>query len=209
MGITNKLEKRVSPKIFDGSKLPMSDLYELMTACNMAPTSFGIQPVRLSIVSSDEVKSKLLKATYNQPQVMSCSNIIVFSILDIKLDNYIDKYCELMKSVTSCSDESINRYKSSLDNFLYYMNESSYNNWATKQAYLTLGVLISACASMGIDSCPIEGFQENGYGEVLGLKESGYTPVIICAIGLAAEEDPRSMVPKVRISNTNYILNEH
>lgn len=209
MGITNKLEKRVSPKIFDGSKLPMSDLYELMTACNMAPTSFGIQPVRVSIVSSYKVKLDLLKATYNQPQILSCSNIIVFSILDIRKDNYIDNYCDLMKTLTSCSEESIIKYKSTLSNFLYYMDENAYYNWATKQAYLTLGILVSACASMDIDSCPIEGFQENGYGEVLGLNESGYTPVIICAIGLASKEDPRSMIPKVRISNMKYILDEH
>lgn len=204
-----KLESRVSPKKFDESKVSLEDMYDLVKACNMAPTSFGIQPVRLSIVTSANAKSQLQPATYYQPQVMSCSNILVFSVLDIRKDSYIESYASFMQSVTRESDESINRYKASLTKFMHYMTDELYLQWASKQAYLTLGILIAACAEKDIDCCPIEGFQESEYGEMLGLTEDGYTPVIICAIGKASVEDPRAMIPKIRIPNSDYVLGEH
>lgn len=206
----NKLKYRVSPKKFDENiKVPHSELYDLIEACNMAPTSFGIQPVRISIVTSEEMKKELLEGSYYQPQITSCSNIIVFNVFDVRKDSYIDFYAELMKSKTNESEESIERFKSSINKFMYYMTDDLYYQWASKQAYLTLGILVAACAEKGIDICPIEGFQHDQYSEILDLKEDGYSPVIIAAIGKASANDPRSMVPKVRIPNSEYVINEH
>lgn len=50
-------------------------------------------------------------------------------------------------------------------------------------AFSALGVLLTCAALMGIDSCPMEGFEAEGYDRVLGLAEQGLTTSMISAIG--------------------------
>lgn len=78
------------------------------------------------------------------------------------------------------------------------MNEEQRLAWAAKQAYIALGVLLSAAADMEIDACPMEGFQPGKFDEILGLKELGLTSVVIAPIGYRADTDVYSKMAKVR-----------
>lgn len=207
--MVDKLRSRVSPKLFNGEKLNSCYVDLLVKSCNLAPTSFGIQPIRLTTVESDEVKALLKLATYNQPQIESCSHVFVLSMFDIDNTEYITYYKNLMKETTGASDESLDKFENSLLVFLSRDNIDEYYAWAENQAYLTLGILIAACASLGIDCCPIEGFDKTKYGEILGINKLGHDAVIICAIGKVSPEDPRSMVPKVRIPDADYLIKKY
>ena len=39
--------------------------------------------------------------------------------------------------------------------------------WATHQAYLALGNFITSAALMGVDTCPMEGFEPQEYDKIL------------------------------------------
>jgi nitroreductase len=69
---------------------------------------------------------------------------------------------------------------------------------ATKQAYIALGVLLTAAAELGIDACPMEGFQAGKFDEILGLKELGLTTAVIAPVGFRSDEDIFSKMAKVR-----------
>jgi nitroreductase / dihydropteridine reductase len=45
------------------------DISPILNAALLAPTSFGIQPFQIYVVSSAEMKKKIQPAAYNQPQV--------------------------------------------------------------------------------------------------------------------------------------------
>ena len=71
-------------------------------------------------------------------------------------------------------------------------------SWATKQAYLVLGNLLTVCAIEKVDSCPIEGFSPDKYDEYFALSEKGLSAVLVMAVGHRAKDDVFSEFKKVR-----------
>lgn len=71
--------------------------------------------------------------------------------------------------------------------------------------YLSLGFFLSACASLEIDSTPIEGLKTEEYNKILQLK--GYKTLFTVAIGYRNPEDTNqpSVKPKSRLALENII----
>ena len=72
--------------------------------------------------------------------------------------------------------------------------------WATKQAYIVLGNLLTVCAMKKIDACPMEGFLPVEYDKVLGLSKLGLESVLVLPIGYRAQDDMFADFKKVRRS---------
>lgn len=70
--------------------------------------------------------------------------------------------------------------------------------WAARQAYIALGNLMTCAALLGVDACPIEGFDPAKYDEILGLKGGGHGAAVCCALGYRAATDKYATLPKVR-----------
>jgi nitroreductase len=70
--------------------------------------------------------------------------------------------------------------------------------WAAHQAYLALGNFITSAALMGIDTCPMEGFQPDEYNRILELAPKGLASVVCCAAGFRAADDKSATQKKVR-----------
>lgn len=71
--------------------------------------------------------------------------------------------------------------------------------WLSKQVYISLGFFLSACASLGIDSTPMEGIEPDAYMDILALK--GYRPLFAVCIGYRDANDfnQPSKTPKSRL----------
>ncbi|MCA1638869.1 MAG: nitroreductase family protein, partial [Acidobacteria bacterium] len=77
------------------------------------------------------------------------------------------------------------------------INEGTIETWNSRQAYLALGFLLETAALLGIDACPMEGFNPAEFNRILGLDE--YSAVALCAIGYRdAKNDWMANLPKVR-----------
>ena len=72
------------------------------------------------------------------------------------------------------------------------------DEWSKRQVYIALGQFMTSAALLGIDTCPIEGFNPPKYDEVLGLTELGYASVVLCPAGYRADDDKSAAMPKVR-----------
>ena len=72
--------------------------------------------------------------------------------------------------------------------------------WNSKQAYIALGHLLHTCASLRIDSTPMEGFDPKAYDEILGLSAKQLRATLVCTIGYRHEEDQSQYMKKVRKS---------
>jgi nitroreductase/dihydropteridine reductase len=70
--------------------------------------------------------------------------------------------------------------------------------WAEKQAFLAIGVFVSAAAEAGVDASPMEGFDNAQIDEILGLKEKNLTSALLFVIGYRANDDEFASIPKVR-----------
>lgn len=88
-------------------------------------------------------------------------------------------------------------YSDFMKNIISAQSDESTKIWASKQTYITLGHALIAAAKLGIDACPMEGFDPNQFDEILDLKEKGIATTVIAAIGYRLDEDDTAKAPKV------------
>lgn len=82
--------KRHAVRSFDGKKVPENKVHELLDIIRHAPSSYNIQPWKIKIISDQAMKEKLAPASWNQPQVTTCSHLLVFCA-DTDISGNIDK----------------------------------------------------------------------------------------------------------------------
>ncbi len=199
MSIIEKLQWRAAIKSFDNTKkLTPQQLNDLLTAVRLSPSGGGLQPYKIIVVETPEVREKLREASFGQAQITHSSQLIVFAA-ETKIDTaFVAKYIDLIAKTREIGREHLAGFEASLTNMVNNKSEEERITWAAKQAYIALGVLSAAAADLGIDTCPMEGFQPGKYDEILGLSEKGLTSVVIAAVGFRSSEDVYSKQAKVR-----------
>lgn len=181
---------RHAAKLFDGKKVPDEKIDELLELIRYAPSSFNIQPWKIIVVSDDSIKEKLSPASHDQPQIKSCSHLFVFCA-DKRILEHIENLEELMKD-NEVDEEKINTSISMMKEFEKNLNDEKKIAWAQRQLYLPLGNALNGAKSLGLDSCPMEGFYPEDYSKILGLPDY-LVPTSLCAIGYAKDEQKRKI----------------
>lgn len=184
------MQNRYTTKNYDGSKKVnpqrIEDLKEIL---RLSPSSINSQPWKFTFVSDEETKIKLSTVSkHNTDKLLNCDTVIVLSrIEDIAL------FEEQVKN--ELPPARLEYY----NNHLKARPTQELRNWFGKQVYLALGILLSACAEMDIDSTPMEGIEPDKYNEILNLK--GYETLVAVTIGHRAEDDfnQPSKKPKLRM----------
>ncbi len=204
MNIIDSLNWRYATKKFDINKIVSEEKLSLLKkAFSLTPTSYGLQPVKLVVVRDKKIQNELVPHSYNQGQVEQASHLLIICIENIIDEAYIRAYFENEKKIRGTSDEAVNSFRSYLINSFSSKNENEIREWATKQAYITLGNLLTVCALEQIDSCPMEGFVPEKYNELLDLKSKGLSAVLVLPIGYRSNDDVFSSFKKVR-KDINY-----
>ena len=199
MNIIDKLQWRYATKSFDAAKLITEDkLNTIYEAFNLTATSYGLQPLKLVVLSDKSLQNDLVAASMNQQQVAQASHVLVFCIETTVDKAYIENYFERIKSIRNTPDSILAGFRDFLINDFEGKTEDAIALWATKQAYLTMGNLMTVCAVEGIDACPMEGFEPAKYDAILDLKNKGLQSVLVMPIGYRAEDDMFAGFKKVR-----------
>jgi nitroreductase len=121
---------------------------------------------------------------------------------------YIKDYFSSVERIRGTSREVLEPFEDFLVKDFSEKDLEEIQLWATKQAYLALGSLLTVCAVEEIDSCPIEGFEPEKYDEFLKLNEMGLKSVLVLAVGYRAEDDMFSGFKKVR-RGVDKVIIEH
>lgn len=80
MTFLSNLSWRYATKIFDTTrKVSEADLTKVLEAIRMTPTSFGLQAYHFHIVTNPDILQDIQIASFNQPQIGTCSHLIVMS----------------------------------------------------------------------------------------------------------------------------------
>jgi nitroreductase len=199
MDVIEALNWRYATKTFNQDKKVSSDKLEIiLEAFNLTATSYGLQPIKLLVIEDKKLQSELVSFTMNQEQVAQASHVLVFCIEKIIDGTYIENYFELIKSIRKTPDEILNPFKNFLISDFESKSQDEIRCWAIKQAYLSLGNLLTVCAIEGVDACPMEGFEPEKYDEILDLKSRGLESVLVLPIGYRADNDFMSALKKVR-----------
>ncbi len=198
--LLNALNWRYATKAFDsGRKIPAEVWQTLERALVLSPSSYGLQPYRFLVIDNPARRAELLPHSWNQKQVVDCSRYVVFTARTRMTDADVDKLIARTTDIRKIPAESLNFYRDMMLGDLVKGPRSQIaHEWATRQAYIALGNLMTCAAVLGVDACPMEGFVPAEYDRVLGLGNSGYASVVCCALGYRAASDKYAALPKVR-----------
>ncbi len=208
MNIIDSLNWRYATKKFDVDKFVSDEKLNLIKeAFSLTPTSYGLQPVKLIVVKNKSIQEELVPYSYNQGQVAQASHLLVICTENTIDEAYIRAYFENEKTVRGTSDEVVDAFRSYLISTFSTKTDVEIKEWATKQAYITLGNLLTVCAVEKIDACPMEGFVPEKYNEILDLKNKGLSAVLALPIGYRAADDVFSGFKKVRKDIYHDVIN--
>ncbi|MDZ4787506.1 MAG: NAD(P)H-dependent oxidoreductase [Blastochloris sp.] len=194
--LLEQLQWRYATKQFNSSKkISAKDWTALEDALALTPSSFGLQPWKFLVITNADLRQKLQTASWGQAQVTDCSQHVVFAIRTDVDAAFVSANMELTASLRGVPVESLDGFKNVVLNFLPRINTIE---WATRQAYIALGNLMTSAAMIGVDTCPMEGIDAAKYDEILGLAPKNLKTVVACSLGYRAESDKYSSAKKVR-----------
>ena len=208
MDSIKNLEWRYAVKKFDENKsLSTAQINILKEAFNLTATSYGLQPVKMVVVKNREIQQQLVTHSWNQPQVLQASHVLVLCIPKTYTTKDVDTYFSLVKNIRNTPDEILNPFKEMLTSSIANKTQEELTSWNKNQAYIALGNLMTVAANEQIDSCPMEGFIPKKYDEILELDKHNLTSVLVLPVGFRAEDDYMKDLQKVR-KNTNDVVIE-
>lgn len=199
MNIINSLEWRYATKKFNPSKkLSNQQINTLKKAFNLTATSFGLQPIKMIVISDKELQEKFVAHSYYQRQVADASHLLVICIEDNTTTEDINAYFDLEKKVRNIEEPVIADFRKQLVDMYKNKSIQEIQLSAIYQAYIVLGNLMTVCAVEKIDAIPMEGFVPEKIDALLNLKEKKLKSVLLLPVGFRADDDLMSEMKKVR-----------
>ena len=198
---------RYATKKFDATKkIAKEDLRILKEAIRLSSSSYGLQPYKIIIIETPELRAKIQPAAWGQSQITEASHLIIFAN-KTKLDNAdIDEYVNTISTVRNIPVASLTAYGDFMKSKIVSLPDDSKNVWTSKQTYLALGNLLNAAAELKIDVTPMEGFVPEQINEILGLDKLNLNTSLIATLGYRHEGDDTQHYKKVRKSEEELFI---
>jgi nitroreductase len=189
--------QRYATKQFDGRMIDESTLFMLLDIIRFSPSAFNLQPWKIKVITAGKIKEKLRPLSNDQPQITSCSHLLVFCA-NIELELLVDRVVEVL-SRSSLPASAVNQYSTMMKGYIGSMSPGQRLAFVREQVHLALGNAVNGAKSLGLDSCPMGGFDPAAYADALFLPEE-YIPVVLCAVGYAADKQgPKWRFPREEI----------
>jgi nitroreductase len=184
MDIIESLNWRYATKKMDPTRaVPEATVQRIIEAIRLTPTSSGLQPFELLVVTNPELRQQLKAAAWGQSQVADCSHLLVFAAWDDYTPERINQFFDLTIAERGGTNDGWESYRTRL--LTTYPARGAETNFvhAAKQTYIALGVALVAAAAEGVDSTPMEGFDPDKADEILGLRARGLRSVTLLPLG--------------------------
>ncbi len=189
------MDFRHACKLFDETKkISDEDIHYILEVGRKSPSSFGMEAWKFLVITNNELREKLKPFCWNQPQITTCSHLVVvlagietlkvgsgvvrsrFMRRDLsqeKLDAYMKLYASHLSDTLSC-DEKIYQ-------------------WSARQTYIAAANMMNAAANIEIDSCPMEGFEKENVEKVLELDITKFQVAMILSFGYRINEQSKQL----------------
>ncbi|MFM7083054.1 MAG: nitroreductase family protein [Actinomycetota bacterium] len=196
--LTDLLNWRYATKKMDPTKVvPSPKVEAIIEAVRLTPTSSGLQPFELMVVTNQQLRAQIAEAAGGQAQVVEGSHLLVFAAWDNYTEERIDEVVQL--NVEIRGDLPMRRaYYDNLKN-AYLRRDAQMNHaHAARQAYIAVGVALVAAAEQQVDSTPMEGFNPDAVDVILGLRERGLRSVVLMPLGYR-DSDNDWLLPMAKV----------
>lgn len=206
-GLLDKLQWRYATKKMDPAQaVPADKVERILEAIRLAPTSSGLQPFEVIVVTNPEVRQRIQAIAWNQAQVTEGSHLLVFAAWDHYTAERINHMFDLVNEERGFRNEGWEAYRQKL--LAAYPGRPAEQNFehAARQAYIGLGAALIAAAFEQVDSTPMEGFDPAALDEILQLRARGLRSVAILPLGYRqADGDWLVNLKKVRRPREQFI----
>ncbi|WP_289041965.1 nitroreductase family protein [Zobellia russellii] len=206
MELLDKLNWRYATKAMNGETVPQEKVDRILEAARLAPTSSGLQPFEIIVVTNQELKEKIKPVAWNQSVITDSSHLLVFAAWDNYTEERINKMFDLTNEIRGFKNEGWENYRQQLLG-MYPQRDPEVNfQHAARQAYIAFAEALTAAAFEGVDSTPMEGFDPDAVDEILGLRAKGLRSCVLLPIGYRkTEEDWLANLVKVRKSTEDLV----
>ncbi|WP_158729130.1 MULTISPECIES: nitroreductase family protein [unclassified Flavobacterium] len=206
MELIDKLKWRYAAKAMNGEKVSQEKLDTILEAAILAPTSSGLQPFEIMVVTNQEIKEKIRVIGWNQSVITDCSHLLVFAAWDTYTAERINTMFDLTNEIRGFKNEGFENYRQMLLSSYPQKDPEVNFQHAARQAYIAFSMAIAAAAFEGVDTTPIEGFDPDALDEILGLRDKGLRSCVILPVGYRdAKNDWLSDLVKVRKSKSDLV----
>lgn len=187
MSLNEALHWRYAAKRMTGEKLSEANIDAILKAAQYAPTSMGLQPFSLLLISNKELVEKIKPIAFNQPQISEASHLLLFAAYCTLTEKHIDDYLQNIMHTRGVDAESLALFKAAMLRFREGKSGEEIKHWAANQAFLALGFAIAEAALIGVDATPMEGFDALALDDLLGFPSQQLHSVSILALGFRDE----------------------
>ncbi|MHC2594570.1 MULTISPECIES: oxygen-insensitive NAD(P)H nitroreductase [Pantoea] len=208
MTLNDAVARRHTVKAFEqGKSLPQDEIETLLNVLRNSPSSVNSQPWHFVVASTEAGREQIAASTdgafaYNSPKVRNASHVIALCMRtdldEAHLQNVLDQEDadgRYAKPESKANNDMVRR--SYVDMHRYESRDVP--QWMEKQVYLALGGLLLGAAMLDIDATPMEGFDQRALDQALGLREKGFTSVVLVSLGYRSDADFNAALPKSRL----------
>lgn len=199
MNLIQSLEWRYASKKMNGKKVPQNKIENILKAIQLSPSSMGLQPYTVLVITDPELKQQILPLAYNQTQVVDSSHLLIFAAWADINPIQVEEYIQDTAQKRAIPAQSLEDFKNTLLGIITRNSTEQNFQWSARQAYIAFGTAIAAAAEERVDATPMEGFDANAVDNLLELTEKGLRSVTMLPLGYRDEEnDWLASLPKVR-----------
>src|SRR5690606_27888927 len=207
MSLTDDLQWRYATKKMNGQTVPEEKLDYILEAARLAPSSSGLQPYQIFVISDKEKLAQIRAFSFNQSQITDCSHLLVWAAWDGYSEERIGNVLLKTSKERGLPDNTFDDYKKMLWSNYQPLSHDWHINHSAKQAYISFGLAIAAVAEQRGDATPMEGFDKEQLDAFLGLERQGLKSVLILPSGYRdAENDWLVNMKKVRAPEDEFIV---
>ncbi|MFA6138621.1 MAG: NAD(P)H-dependent oxidoreductase [Sulfurimonas sp.] len=172
-------------KLFDNTKqMSKEDLEFILEAGRRSPSSFGMEQWQFFVIRNEQKRQEIQKAAWGQLQITTASELIAIT------------YKKGVRSSDAYIQSEFNKFdypeglRNMYSQFIDPRDDATLESWSAKQVYIAAANMMTAGASIGIDSCPMEGFDKESVEKIMGLDTDKYGLAMLVPFGYRVNEQP-------------------
>lgn len=205
--LLNAFQWRYATQIFDPHlKVPEDKFDVLLEVLRLSPSYQNLQPWKFVVVRNKSIRRELKKYTPSVSQLTDASHLIVLCSLRNINASYVDRLLQKEQQLSENQDAHVEELRADLVTFIKKLSPEEVRNWMDKQVYTALGFLLSACALLHIDACPLEDINKSKFDKILSCHQFGIKARLAVAIGYRSKEDIWGGKKKARWSADEVII---
>lgn len=179
------MRRRFACKLYAKTPLLASQLDSILEAGRLSPTSFGLEGWHFHVVLEPSLIGRLGAACFDQESVATAPVNIVITAL--RSGSY-DPLGEFVAQRGSRFPGTLREFIDDYEGYRRFLEETGRTDcWSRAQCYIACANMMTAAAAEGIQSCAIEGFDEQQVAEVLGLDLRTWQVALVIPFGFPAE----------------------